>query len=79
MTCRPTATEPTRAPLGGDPAVAMRIGARRDEDRREWAIWSASGYRKAFQPRSVRRVEFFFALLLVAIVIGLIWAAKHYP
>jgi len=27
----------------------------------------------------VPRVEFFVALALVAIVIGLIWAAKHHP
>ena len=57
----------------------MRIEARKEEDRREWASWSTSGYRKAFQPRSVLRVEFFVVLLLVAIVIGLIWAAKHHP
>jgi hypothetical protein len=49
------------------------------ESQREWATWSASGYRKAFQPRSVLRIEFFVALLLVAIVVGLIWAAKHHP
>ena len=55
-----------------------RMDDERDEDRREWATWSASGYRKAFQPRSVLRIEFFVALMLVAIVIGLIWAAKHH-
>jgi hypothetical protein len=31
------------------------------------------------QPRSVLRIEFFAVLLLAGIVIGLIWAANHYP
>jgi hypothetical protein len=49
------------------------------ESQHEWATWSASGYRKAFQPRGVLRIEFFVVLLLIAIVVGLIWAARHYP
>lgn len=51
----------------------------RTESQREWATWSDSGYRKVFQPRSVLRVEFFVVVLLVAVVIGLIWAAKQHP
>ena len=49
----------------------------RTDGQREWADWSAQGYRKFNQPRSVLRIESVVALLVVVVVLAVIWAAAH--
>jgi len=45
----------------------------RSDDQREWADWSAGGYRKLNQPRSVLRIAALGSLLLIAWVLTLLW------
>jgi hypothetical protein len=45
--------------------------------RREWALWSAHDYAKAYQPRSVLRTGLAASLLVAALVLALVWYAAH--
>jgi hypothetical protein len=48
-----------------------------EERRREWAAWAESGYRKAYQPRSVLRFGAIFTVLFVALLLAVIfWATR---
>jgi hypothetical protein len=48
-----------------------------DDRRREWAAWAASGYRKLYQPRSIRRFGAIFTVLFSAFLIAVVlWATR---
>ena len=49
----------------------------RTEEQKEWAAWSAHGYRKLYQPRSVRLVFFVFTVLLIALLLTVFLLAAH--
>jgi hypothetical protein len=47
------------------------------EAQKEWANWAAHGYRKLYQPRSVRRFGLVFSLLLAGLLLTIFWLAAH--
>jgi hypothetical protein len=49
----------------------------RTETQREWANWAAHGYRKLYQPRSVRRFGLVFTLVLAAVLLTIFWLAAR--
>jgi hypothetical protein len=49
----------------------------RTESQREWANWGAHGYRKLYQPRSVRRFGLVFTVVLAAVLFAVFWFAAH--
>jgi hypothetical protein len=49
----------------------------RTETQKEWANWAAHGYRKLYQPRSVRRFGVVFSLLLGAVLLTVFWLSFH--
>jgi len=48
---------------------------RRDRVRKEWAAWSAHGYRKLYTPRSVLWVGGIFIALLAVGLLLVFWLA----
>ena len=51
--------------------------AYRTEEQKEWADWSAHGYRKLYQPRSVRRTFFVFTVVFILLLLTVFWLAAH--
>jgi hypothetical protein len=49
----------------------------RTEAQKEWANWAAHGYRKLYQPRSVRRLGLVFSLVLAGLLLAIFWLAAH--
>jgi len=49
----------------------------RTESQREWANWAAHGYRKLYQPRSVRRFGLVFSVVLAVLLLTVLWFAAH--
>ena len=49
----------------------------RTETQKEWANWAAHGYRKLYQPRSVRRFGLVFSLALAGVLLTIFWLAAH--
>jgi hypothetical protein len=49
----------------------------RTEAQEEWANWAAHGYRKLYQPRSVRRFGFVFTVVLSLVLLTVFWFAAH--
>ena len=49
----------------------------RTEAQKEWANWAAHGYRKLYQPRSVRRFGLVFTLVLAGVLLTIFWLAVH--
>jgi hypothetical protein len=49
----------------------------RTESQKEWANWAAHGYRKLYQPRSVRRLGLIFSVVLAALLLTVFWFAAH--
>jgi hypothetical protein len=49
----------------------------RTESQKEWANWAAHGYRKLYQPRSVRRFGLALSVLLGAFLLTVFWFAFH--
>jgi hypothetical protein len=49
----------------------------RSDNQREWADWSAGGYRKFNQPRSVLRIAALGSVLLIAWVLALLWVLSR--
>ena len=68
------------APLGA-PFSFGRFAAEVDDDdvrtesQKEWAAWSAHGYRKLYQPRSMLWFGSIFFALLAAGLIAVFWLA----
>jgi hypothetical protein len=57
-----------------------RVGKDEEERRREWAVWAASGYRKAYQPRSILRFGAIFTVVFSALLLAVIlWATRGLP
>jgi hypothetical protein len=52
-------------------------GDPRTEAQKEWANWAAHGYRKLYQPRSVRRFGLVFSLVLAGVLLTIFWLAAH--
>lgn len=55
----------------------MDDGDPRTEAQKEWANWAAHGYRKLYQPRSVRRFGLVFSLVLAGLLLTIFWLAAH--
>jgi hypothetical protein len=55
----------------------MEDGDPRTEAQKEWANWAAHGYRKLYQPRSVRRFGLVFTLVLAGVLLWVFWSAAH--
>jgi hypothetical protein len=49
----------------------------RTDAQKEWAAWSAHGYRKLYQPRSIRRFGLVFTVLLSLLIVTVLWLAIH--
>ncbi|HEX6679786.1 MAG TPA: hypothetical protein VF063_03990 [Gaiellaceae bacterium] len=49
----------------------------RTQAQKEWANWAAHGYRKLYQPRSVRRFGLVFSLVLAGVLLTIFWLAAH--
>jgi hypothetical protein len=49
----------------------------RTDTQQEWADWAAHGYRKLYQPRSMRRFGLVFTVLMAAFILTLAWLAMH--
>jgi len=49
----------------------------RTERQRESANWAAHGYRKLYQPRSVRRFGLVFSVVLAALLLTVFWFAAR--
>ena len=49
----------------------------RSESQAEWANWAAHGYRKLYQPRSVRRFGLVFTVALSLVLLTVFWFAAH--
>ena len=49
----------------------------RTEAQEEWANWAAHGYRKLYQPGSVRRFGFVFTVVLSLVLLTVFWFAAH--
>jgi hypothetical protein len=49
----------------------------RTDAQKEWANWAAHGYRKLYQPRSVRRFGLIFSLVLAAVLLTIFWLSAH--
>jgi hypothetical protein len=45
----------------------------RTEAQKEWANWAAHGYRKLYQPRSVRRFGLVFTIVFAAVLLTIFW------
>jgi hypothetical protein len=55
----------------------MDDGDPRTEAQKEWANWAAHGYRKLYQPRSVRRFGLVFSLVMAGLLLTIFWLAAH--
>jgi hypothetical protein len=49
----------------------------RTESQKEWADWAAHGYKKLYQPRSIRRFGALFTVLFAAVLVTISWLAAH--
>jgi hypothetical protein len=49
----------------------------RTETQKEWADWAAHGYRKLYQPRSIRRFGLVFTVLLSLLIVAVFWLGTH--
>ena len=49
----------------------------RTETQKEWADWSAHGYRKLYMPQSVRRIFFVCTLAFVLMLLVVFWLAAQ--
>jgi hypothetical protein len=49
----------------------------RTETQKEWAAWSAHGYRKLYQPRLIRRFGLVFTVLLSLLIVTVLWLGIH--
>jgi hypothetical protein len=47
------------------------------ETQKEWAAWAAHGYRKLYQPRSIRRFGLVFTVLLSLLIVTVFWLGTH--
>ncbi len=62
----------------------MSGGHHADDDReaktdaqKEWADWSAHGYRKRYQPRSILWFGSVFVALLIVVLLTVFWLAAN--
>ena len=49
----------------------------RTETQKAWADWAAHGYRKLYQPRSIRRFGLVFTVLLSLLILSVFWLGTH--
>jgi hypothetical protein len=49
----------------------------RIESQEEWANWAEHGYRKLYQPRSVRRFGLVFTIVLLLVLLTVFWLAAR--
>jgi hypothetical protein len=49
----------------------------RTEAQKEWANWAAHGYRKLYQPRSIRRFGLVFTVLMSLLILSVLWLGIH--
>ena len=49
----------------------------RTESQKEWAAWAVHGYRKLYQPRSIRRFGLVFTVLLSLLIVTVFWLGIH--
>ena len=49
----------------------------RTDTQKEWAAWATHGYRKLYQPRSIRRFGLVFTVLLSLLIVTVFWLGIH--
>jgi hypothetical protein len=49
----------------------------RTDAQKEWADWARSGYRKRYQPTSIRRLGFVFFVVLIVGLITIFWLSAN--
>jgi hypothetical protein len=49
----------------------------RTETQKEWADWAAHGYRKLYQPRSIRGFGLVFTVLLSLLILSVFWLGSR--
>jgi hypothetical protein len=47
------------------------------ETQKEWAAWAAHGYRKLYQPRSIRRFGLVFTVAMALLIMSVFWLGIH--
>jgi hypothetical protein len=52
-------------------------GDDRTETQKEWANWAAHGYRKLYQPRSIRRFGLVFTVLISLLILTVFLLGTH--
>jgi hypothetical protein len=62
---------------GRRPAIDDGNDEHRTESQADWANWAAHGYRKLYQPRSVRRFGLAFTVVLSLVLLAVFWLAAH--
>jgi hypothetical protein len=61
----------------GEDSINTSNNDHRTESQREWPNWAAHGYRKLYQPRSVRRFGLVFAFVFGSLLLTVFWFAAH--
>jgi hypothetical protein len=67
---QPTVWEGVRMAIDPDDGSPTKT-----EEQHEWADWSAHGYRKLYQPRSMRRLGLALTGLLILGLLAIFWLA----
>ena len=60
-----------------DPDDEGLASSYRTETQKEWADWASHGYRKLYQPRSIRRFGLVFTVLLSLLILTVFWLGTH--
>ena len=47
------------------------------DSQKEWRDWSEHGYRKLYQPQSVRRIFFVCTLAFIVLLLAVFWLAAQ--
>ncbi len=80
---QPTRSSDIRACSGNEPGTLLLalagddpdIDRYRTESQKEWAAWSAHGYRKLYQPRSILWFGGIFVAVLALGLLAVFWLA----
>jgi hypothetical protein len=61
----------------GEDSINASNDDHRTDSQRQWANWAAHGYRKRYQPGSVRRFGLVFTVVFAGLLLAVFWFAAH--